>query len=187
MTNVIDNPPERVPAHLVAGDTLKVSSLALGNSFPSGDGWSVLWIFAPIKGGVPVEVAASYASNAWDMIVADDATALWSAGRWNWVIRTVKDGQTITADKGFVDVSASPTASNTDQRSHAERTLDLIEATIEGRASKADLEHQFEDGRRIKYMTHAELLAMRDSYAARVAAEHRKARGLGPSRLLARL
>lgn len=187
MTNVIDNPPERIPAQLVAGDTLKVSSSALASNYPSADGWSIVWTLVPIKGGTPVVVNATGGSGAWDMTVADSATLAWVVGRWSWLVRAIKAGQTITVEQGSVDVLSSPAAVNFDQRSHVQRTLDLIEATIEGRASKADLEHQFEDGRRIKYMTHAELLAMRDAYAAKVAAEQRKANGQGPARLLARL
>lgn len=187
MTNVIDNPPVRVPSVLVAGDTLKVAAVALAADYPASDSWSMKWTFVPAKGGTPVEVTATGGSASWDVLVAANVTAAWGKGLWNWVARATKSSQTITVDQGSFEVRPDPAATNVDQRSHFQRTLDLIEATIEGRATGADLEHQFEDGRRIKYMTHAELLQMRDAYAAKVRAERQSASGKGPARLLARL
>lgn len=187
MANVIDNPPERIPAQMVAGDTLLVESTGLATDCPASSGWSVAWALVPAKGGTPVAVNGTDGAASWDLTVAAGTTAVWAAGQWNWVARATKGGQTITVDQGTFEVRPNPATVNLDQRSHAQRTLDLIELTIEGRASKADLEHQFEDGRRIKYMNHAELLAMRDAYAAKVAVERQKASGTGPKRYLARL
>lgn len=186
MANLIDNPPERVPAQIVAGDTLKIVSAQLAADYPASAGWAVSWLFVPISGGVPVTQAGADDVDGWTCTVSAATTASWPAAPWRWTVRAVKSGETLTVQSGETRVLPNPSTSNVDHRSHAEKVLSALEAAIEGRASKTDLEVQFEDGRRIKFMPHAELLAMRDTYAAKVAAEQRVRTG-GPMRILARL
>lgn len=186
MANMIDNPPDTVPAQIVAGDTLKIVSSALAVSFPAASGWALSWLFVPMAGGVPVSVVATGGASDWTVSVADAVTSGWASGGWRWSVRATKAGGAITAASGETTVLPNPAANNVDHRTHAQRVLAALEAVIEGRASKSTLENTFEDGRSAKHMTHAELLAMRDKYAAKVAAEQRAKSG-GPGRILARL
>jgi hypothetical protein len=187
MSNPIDAPPARVPDRIVAGDTLKVSDSAAGAVFPAGEGWALAWVFVKASGGAVTTVAATAVAEAWEMTASAATTGAWASGVWRWVQRASKSGAVITVASGEVLVQPDPASANVDSRSHARRVLDLIEAAIEGRATSAALEHQFEDGRRIRFMTHEELLKMRDSYASKVRVEERAAKGLGASRILVRL
>jgi hypothetical protein len=184
MANPIDEPPSRVPDRITAGDTLKVADSEAASVFAAADGWSMAWVFVRASGGTATTVAATGGADSWALTVAAAVTAAWAAGSWRWVQRASKSGAVITVAQGQVQVLPDPTAANVDSRSHARRVLDAIEAAIEGRASSAELEHQFEDGRRVRFMTHEELLTMRDKYAAKVRAEERAAKGQGATRIL---
>ncbi|SFO63572.1 hypothetical protein SAMN05216567_101887 [Variovorax sp. OK605] len=67
-----------------------------------------------------------------------------------------------------------------DVRSHARRTLDAIEAVLEGRATSATAEYEI-NGRRLKYIPLNELHAMRSKYQREVAAEEGKSGPRGVS------
>lgn len=187
MANLIDNALTAVPATLVAGDTLKVDDAAAASDYPASAGFSVKWIFTPQAGGTPVTVNGTGGAAAWSLLVAATATAGWTAGAWRWAQQAVKGAALVTIARGDIVILPDPTAANTDVRSHARKVLASIEAAIEGRATATDLKVTFEDGRSIERMSHMELLKMRDAYAAKVAAEDRRAAGRGPIRILASL
>ncbi len=102
-------------------------------------------------------------------------------------MRVVNDDFAQVIDQGMMTVDPNPATADLDSRSQAQRILDLVNAAIEGRASSADLEYEFEDGRRVRMMTHAELMVLRDRYVKIVATEANKARRTGPGRVLASL
>lgn len=186
MTGVLDF-QTGMPVSVIAGDVLKAQIVELGNVYPSGEGYSLSWVFTPARGGTPETISGVWHADGWRVTVPGATTAAWTAGSMIWVARLTKSGETATAGRGEFTVLPNPGSADLDQRSHAKRVLDLLEAAIEGRASRTDLEHQFEDGRRLKVMTHKELLDMRNAYASRVAAEERKASGKGPARVLVSL
>lgn len=186
MANLIDNALTAVPATLVAGDTLKVDDAAAASDYPASAGFSVKWIFTPQAGGTPpVTVNGTGGASAWSLLVAATATAGWSAGAWRWAQQVLKGGALVTIARGDIVILPDPTVAGVDVRSHARKVLASIEAAIEGRATATDLKVTFEDGRSIERMSHMELLKMRDAYAAKVAAEDRRAAGRGPMRILA--
>jgi hypothetical protein len=78
---------------------------------------------------------------------------------------------------GFITVvqNLSSTATSTDLRSHARRTLDLIEATIEGRASNDVLDSQI-DNTTFRRLTPDQLTNLHSYYSAKVRSEVAKAR-----------
>jgi hypothetical protein len=118
-----------------------------------------------------------------------DASA-WTVGQADWFLQAnhATYGKT-TVDRGQVKILPDPASAGAgyDPRSHAQKVLDSIEAVIEGRAGKTDLETTLADGRQIKRISHGELLKMRDAYASKVRAEQRRLAGRGPGRVLARL
>jgi len=187
MTNLIDNALTALPAALVAGDTLKVDDAQAASDYPAAAGFAVKWVFTPASGGVPVTVNGTGGAAAWSLLVSAATTAAWAAGLWRWAQQVSKAGAVATLNRGQITIAPDPTASGVDVRSHARKVLASIEAAIEGRATATDLKVTFEDGRSIERISHAELLKMRDAYAAKVAAEDRHTAGRGPTRILASL
>src|SRR5262249_39816561 len=87
------------------------------------------------------------------------------------------DGRRSTIWHQFLNVTdnlASDSAS-VDTRTHAKRTLDLIEALIEGRATN-DIIESVIDNTRFMRMTIDQLLGAHSYYSARVSAEEATAR-----------
>jgi hypothetical protein len=187
MTNMLAAPAMAMPARIVAGDSLKVDRVDLATDYPVADGYALSYRFAPVAGGTPVTVAAGDGTTRWSLIVDASVTAEWAAGDWRWSAQITKGSDRLTADSGTLAVEADPTAANVDSRSHARKVLSAIEAAIEGRASKTDLETTFADGRQIKRLTHAELVDLRKYYAGLVVNEDRRAGRTGPGRVLMRL
>jgi hypothetical protein len=62
-----------------------------------------------------------------------------------------------------------------DTRSHAQKVLDALEATIEGRASRSDLEYEISRGgvlTRVQSLSHSELLDLYKFYSDNVTQEN---------------
>lgn len=186
MINRLTEALTTMPASMVAGDSLRVDRPGLASVYPSTGGYSVSFVFVPERGGDPVSVAAIWAAGVWSLVLAGDVSADWTPGAWRWAVKVNSDAGRFTAENGSIRVLPDP-ASSADRRSHARRVLDSLEAAIEGRATQTDLENTLADGRQIKRMSHADLLAMRDAYAAKVAAEDRRNGRGGPGRILVSL
>jgi hypothetical protein len=99
-------------------------------------------------------------------------TAAYKAGLYRWTA-VVDDGtERVTLASGLVNVLPDPakTGAGFDPRSHARKTLEAIEAVIEGRATK-DQEEYTIGNRSLKRTPTKELLEFRDKYRADVARE----------------
>jgi hypothetical protein len=117
-----------------------------------------------------VTIAASGSPGTDDLLV----------GSWLFLERASKSGDAYTLSSGRIEVLPN-LALAADLRSHAKKTLDALEATIEGRASSDQLSMSIGD-RSISRMSMGELTSARDEYRAEVAREEnaeRIARGLG--------
>lgn len=187
MVNMLLTPLARVPDRVIAGDSIIIRADGLMAAYDSAEGYSVTWLFQPAGGGAITSIAGVADADAWKLVVPAAATAAWATGRWRWSVRVVNDDFAQTIDQGMMTVDPNPAIANIDSRSQSQRILDLVNAAIEGRASSSDLEYEFEDGRRLRKMTHAEMLGLRDRYAKIVAAEASKTRRTGPGRVLTSL
>lgn len=186
MGNALTDPKHGEPTEIVKGDKSAWRRDDLAGDYPAVDGWSLLYRFVWV-GGVTVTVSVTADSSGWKA-TADAAT--WTVGRADWFLQASHATYgTTTLDRGEVTILPDPTAAGAsyDPRSHSRKVLEAVEAAIEGRASKTDLETTLADGRSIRRLSHEELLKMRDAYAAKVRAEERKLAGKGPGRVLARL
>lgn len=186
MGNALTDPQAGEPTEIVKGDKFAWRRDDLVAGYPAIDGWSLAYVLVWL-GGSTLTVPMTPDASGWKAI-ADAAS--WTVGRADWFLQAnhASFGKT-TVDRGTLTVLPDPAAAGAsyDPRSHARKVLDALEAAIEGRASKTDLETTFTDGRSIKRLSHKELLDMRDAYAAKVRAEERRAAGKGPGRVLARL
>jgi hypothetical protein len=186
MINRLTDALPAMPQSIVAGDSLRVIRADLGATYPAADGYSATFIFVPERGGSAVTIDGEASSGGWLLYAAGSVTADWAAGNWRWSVKVESDDGRFTAENGSMRILPDP-ASAADTRSHARKTLDALEAVIEGRASKTDMETTLADGRQIKRISHDELVKMRKTYAGLVAAEERKRGRGGPARILVSL
>lgn len=170
--------PTIEPASLNAGDTAKwIKTL---EDYPAGDGWVLSYEL--VNAEQRYVFSASADGDRHLITVSAATTAGWAAGDYAWRARVTMSGEVFTVGSGRITINPVFSAS-TDARSHARRTLEAIEATLEGRASSATAEYQIA-GRSMKYIPVAELLALKSHYQQLVRAEDSAARvaaGLGNS------
>lgn len=172
--------PTAVPARVNAGDTVKwTRTLA---DYPASGGWALAYTL--INATHKITFSASASGDDFLIAVGAATTTAWAAGTYDWREQASKAGEIYTTGEGRIVVAPSFSASTLDNRTHAARALAAIEAVLEGRASSATLEYEI-SGRRLKYISFPELLALRDRYRAEVAKESAAnsiAAGLGDSR-----
>ena len=155
------------PTAITAGDTVSwTKSLA---DYPANGGWSLSYTIINATNKYTVNATASGA----DFLVSVTAatTAGWAAGDYSWQSRVTKGAEAYTVDIGDITIKPSFESKATlDNRSHAQKTLDAIEDTIAGRATSATAEYEIA-GRKLKYISFAEMLKLRDFYKATVLQE----------------
>lgn len=180
--------PVREPSDIVAGDTIKWYRLDLTGDFPATDGWSLAYTLRLRSGtGNKIAIAAAASGDGFLIAVAAATSAAYPAGEYELEGYVTKSTERYRVYLGTCLVRpnlAGEADGAHDSRSHAERVLDAIEATIEGRASNDQLEYTVA-GRSLRRMAFAELHAFRSLYRAEVAREkeaERIRRGLGSRR-----
>ncbi len=173
----------RMPASLIAGDSLRLS--IAGGDYPAAEGWSVAMVLQALAGGAPTSVNATVEGGDWLLMLTSTASAALAPGSYRYLIAATNEGDRQTIDHGELLVKPDPAKPATDQRSAARRALDAIDAVLESRASSEDLKYTFADGRALDKIPHGDLLALRKHYARIVARETNK--GRGPKRVLVRL
>lgn len=176
--------PTTEPSILRAGDTWKWTKTL--PDYPASTPWTLKYRFKNASGGF--EITATAAGNDYSISVPAATTADYAAGTYAWVA-WVEGGSSekYTVAQGYAEVlpdlrTGTATAAQ-DARGHARKMLDAIEAWLEGH-DPAVGEYEIA-GRRMKYIPVAELLKLRNRYAAEVAAEQAAsnlAAGLGSGR-----
>lgn len=173
------NTPTTEPASLNAGDTAKwLKSFA---DFPASAGWVLSYEL--VSAFQRYAFSATASGDDHEITVSAATTATWAPAAYDWRARVSRAGEVFTVGSGRITIAAA-FGSAIDARSQARRSLEAIEATLEGRASSATAEYQI-SGRQLKYIPIPELLALRDRLRQDVAAEESAARvgaGLGNSR-----
>lgn len=157
--------PNTEPSSIVAGDTAKwTRTLA---DYPADDGWSLGYEAVNAGTRLAFQATADGADHA--IVLSATTTATYAPGAYDWRARVTKGAEVFTVGTGRLQVLAAFDAA-IDARSHARRTLEAIEATIEGRASSSTGEYEVA-GRKLKYIPIADLLVLRDRYRREVASE----------------
>lgn len=158
--------PTREPLQLNAGDTWRWTRTL--DDYPASQGWALSYVLINAAAKITVNASASGSDHA--VLVSATATAAYTPGAYDWRARVSKAGEVYTVGEGRLTVRSALTAGTLDNRSHARKTLDAVEAVIEGRAGSAVLEYQIA-GRSLKHIPVADLLALRDKYRAEVVRE----------------
>lgn len=171
--------PTTEPDLIVAGDTAKwLRSL---DDYPANASWVLSYTLVSAANRYTFTATASGADHL--VTVAAATTTSWVPGTYTWRAQVSKAGEVYTVGSGSLTVRPS-FATATDGRSHARRTLEAIEAVIEGRAT-SEVSYYMIGGRQLRYIEPAQLLALRDRYRAEVAREdaaQRAAAGLPDKR-----
>lgn len=158
--------PTLEPTTANAGDTWRWNRTLA--DYPASAGWALSYTLINAAAKITINAAASGDDHA--VTVSAATTAGYAAGSYDWRARVSKAGEVYTVGEGRITVRNAFAGATFDARSHARKTLEAIEATIEGRASSATLEYEIA-GRRMKYIPAAELLKLRDKYRGEVARE----------------
>lgn len=164
--------PTIEPVSVTAGDS--ISWLQSLSDYPASSGWALKYALRSTAGKIDLTSAASGDDHL--ITVTPAASALWTAGTYQFQKYVEKGSaetlQRVTLGLGSMIVAASLAAMTTatDTRSWARRSLEAIEAVIEGRASRSDKSYQIDFGgnrQSCESMTIKELLAARDDFATR--------------------
>lgn len=124
---------------LIAGDALDFKTSP--PNYPASDGWTLTYRLIPQSSGTPIEFVATADGDDYLIEVSSSTTATWAAGPYSWASAVSKSGERFTVDDGSITIKADPFAvSSLDNRSHARKMLDAIEAALESRASSSQLE-----------------------------------------------
>jgi len=127
-----------------------------------------------------IVVSGITSGTQFNYIALPSVTSSWVAGDYKYSITTFTgSGSTDKSifEQGSFEITPDVTAgADVDCRTHAKKTLDAIEAVIEGRAT-LDQQNYSIAGRSITKYSVDDLLKFRGSYAAQVANELRKEKG----------
>lgn len=169
--------PTSEPGRLVAGDTAKWLK-SLGD-YPASAGWVLT--YSVVNSAQRYTVSGVSAGDDHLVVASAATTAAWVPGEYSWRAQVSLAGETFTVAEGRLTIAAAYSAA-TDGRSRARRSLDAVEAMLEGRASSAVAEYTI-NGRALKYIPVPELLALRGRLRTEVTREDDAARssaGLAP-------
>jgi hypothetical protein len=167
--------PTTEPATLRAGDSASWQISA--PDYPASAGWGLTYTFINAAGKFSIASTASGDDHLVHKLPG--VTALYVAGVYSWQCVASDGTDAYTIRSGSIEVLPSFSATATlDARSHAQRTLDALEAWIEGH-DMAVAEYEIA-GRRMKYIPIDQLLKLRDQYRREVRGEQ-AASGAGKS------
>jgi len=168
--------PTTEPTELRAGDTWEWARKDLAD-FPAPT-WTLKYQFKNASAFFSIIAAADGVNHA--VTVAKGITATYASGLYQWSAFTDNGTLRYTIGTGNLNVLRNfDDSAIYDHRSHARKTLENIEAVLENRATMEQLNYSIE-GRSLERRSLAELLKLRDSYRAEVAAQD-AAIGLGAS------
>lgn len=169
--------PTTEPASLRAGETAQwTKSLA---DFPASEGWTLTYEL--VSSAQRYTFNASASGNDYAVSVTAATTGGWVAGDYQWAAKVALAGVVHEVASGAIVIKPS-FGSAVDARGHARKTLDALEAWIEGR-DMGVAEYEIA-GRRLKTIPTEQLLVLRDRYRRDVISEDDAARAAAglPSR-----
>lgn len=156
---------QQFPTLITAGLSLRTDVIA--TDYPAPE-WELVAI---LRGPAQIDLTSVAHGSTHQFIETATTTAGWIAGRYAVSIRAILNDDVYEVEAGDLKVSAdlSTVTDVHDSRDHAQKTLDAIEAVIEGRASKDQDSYKI-NGRELVRTNIADLLALRKTYKAEVAA-----------------
>jgi hypothetical protein len=155
-----------IQSEYVAGDTWAFTMSLADHDAPT---WTATIYFENQNQTFSATASASGSDHSFSIAAA--TTAGYKAGRYRWSIRATSGATVETVQSGWVDVLPNPASSGMrDVRSWTRRTLEAVEATIEGRATDGQLAVTIA-GRSISRIPLMELMQIRGQLRGEVRAE----------------
>ena len=147
-----------------AGDTLNFD-IEVPDKFK--DGYTYTY-YLKDKNGNSITIS----SNSTHFFVSSSTTSTYIPGMYSYVLYAEKNGERYKLYEDIVNIKADITTANTyDNRTHAQKVLDSINAILE---NKDEVEEYTIGGRSIKRMSIDELLKWKKYYTAEVQKEKNK-------------
>lgn len=154
-----------LPETIYAGDHLDFSDTL--SDYKASEGWTLHYVIINSTSKYTIDSTADGDAHKFD--IASSVTGDWDAGDYTWLAYVTKTGEEdehlyrgqLTIKENLV------TATTYDSRSHAKKSLDAIEAAIERRASKEQMQLQITvrgSSRALQYMSMDELIKARAYY-----------------------
>jgi hypothetical protein len=164
--------PTNEPFELRAGLTWAWRREDLTADYSAANGWALkYWFKKTGAAGANFSIDAVASGAAFAVSVAVSTTVTYTAGDYTWSAVVTKAGESYEVDSGTLKVLPRyDVAANLDDRSHARKVFEAIEAVIEGRATK-DQEEYTIGNRSLKRTSIADLLVLRDRYKAEAESE----------------
>lgn len=161
------------PDRLTAG--LPLNLLMTLTAYPATAGWAVSVV---IRGPSSIDLAAAPEADQHRFTATADTSKAWAAGLHRYSLRATLDGQVVEIEGGelVIDQDLAALPAGTDMRSHAEITLDNINAVIEKRATQ-DQQRYVIGNRELWRTTLPDLLALKKYYQDLVNREKAKRAG----------
>lgn len=161
-----------IPERITAGTTASFS-LAL-TAFPAPD-WSLRLI---MRGPTAIDLPSTPDGALHLFEAAASKTGEWESGAYWYSLRATNGGEVHEVETGtvYVDPDLASLPAGYDGRTHARKTLEAIEAVIEGRASKDQDSYRI-NNRELRRTPVAQLLKLRGVYRREVAQESDARRG----------
>jgi hypothetical protein len=139
----------------------------------ASDGWTLKFVAVGRLGAVSITASAD-TENADDFLftAAAAVTAAYVAGDYQWQLVATKTTTRYTIAVGRVTLldNIAGRSALYDNRSHAKKVLDAIEAVLEGRASRQDQSYTIA-GRSLQLTPIPDLIKLRQLYKAEYAGE----------------
>lgn len=182
--------PRNEPPEARAGLTWQWRREDLAADYPAST-WTLTYYFKKTGStGANFSIAASADGDNHAVNVAAATTAAYTAGDYTWAAIVTAGSEVYEIDRGRLKLLAKyNAAANVDDRSHARKTLEAIEAVLESRATK-DQEEYTIGTRSLKRTPLKELIEFRDYYRGQVAMEdmlERARNNQGGNRLVVKL
>ena len=152
--------PTTEPQTITAGDTVQWKKQI--DDYPASDDWVLS--YAMVSGSKKYSLTASASGDDHLVSIAATTSAAYEAGEYYWQAYVTKDSERRLVGSGRLKINPNfADLSNFDARSHVKKTLDAIEAVVEGRATK-DQEEYTIGTRSLKRTPIQDLLVLRDKY-----------------------
>ena len=156
---------------LIQGDSL-VFTTSVPDYLPAAGYTLTYRLVRRDAAGTAITFSATASGDLYAVSVAPATTATWTPGTYTWAAYASKAGERYTVASGELVIKADPATVTApyDNRSHARKVLDAIQAVLENRAT-TDQQQVSIAGRTLTRIPVAELLVLRDRYRADVANE----------------
>lgn len=160
-----------LPTTFRAGDTWKWKSSY--TDYPAVEGWILT---TSVRGVAILNVVGTADGDSWISTAAAASTAAVTPGRYSWISRVEKDGESYTVDSGVIEIlpDLATAEAGFDGRSFAEKQLAAAETALTALLGKQNASVSFGD-QSYSLQDIEKLIRVRDQLRQQVANEKARA------------